>query len=78
MRNTIVEMVEKKKEVSITCDECKTTYEDIIEMQEFLHISYTAGYGTVFEDMAHIEADICQHCIKAKFGDILRITPGFW
>lgn len=77
---------EKKITVSITCDVCKKTYntnaleayatEDIFELQEFTHIKSNGGYGSVFGDGDDIECDICQHCLKEKLGDFIRITEG--
>ena len=51
--------------ISITCDKCHKEYpiEDEFEIQEFLHIDFTGGYGSIFGDMAHVECDICQHCL---------------
>ena len=50
---------------SITCDKCKKEYkkDDTLEIQEFHHINFTGGYGSVFGDMCSIECDICQHCL---------------
>jgi hypothetical protein len=74
------EQVARERIHSIQCDVCKKVYEnnsfaDEIEIQEFLHIDYEAGYGTVFEDMAHIQCDVCQNCLKEKLGEFIKITP---
>lgn len=60
---------------AIQCDACGKRYEaeDVFEIQEFLHIDFQAGYGSVFGDENHIQADICQHCLKLRLGDVLRI-----
>lgn len=61
---------------AIRCDSCGRRFEadDIWEIQEFLHIDFTAGYGSIFGDENHVQADICQHCLKDHLGKILRIT----
>jgi hypothetical protein len=72
------ERIEKVKIAeSITCDDCGKTYglgtdnNDIFETQEFHHIHFTGGYGSVFGDGDMIECDLCQHClmkmIKGKY-----------
>lgn len=62
----------------ITCNVCKTTYEvdpkDIhdTEAQEFVSLSWEAGYGasrkTIFRDGHRYELDICQHCLSDLLG----------
>ena len=50
-----------------------------MEMQEFLHIHFIAGYGSVFNDGDEIESDICQHCLSEFIKDSFRLTPyGFY
>jgi hypothetical protein len=59
---------------SIVCDKCHKEYseDDIFELQEFLSINFTGGYGSVFGDMTHVECDICQHCLLEMIQDICR------
>ena len=59
-----------------TCDKCKKEYdiEDYMEIQEFHHISFFGGFGSVFGDETHVECDICQHCLKEMIGGIYRNT----
>ena len=78
----------KKKEVTrkvitaIVCDRCGKSYkaeeeeynEDILEIQEFLHIDFVGGYNSVFGDMNHVKADICQHCLKPLIESFARIN----
>jgi len=71
-----IETVEQKIAETVTCDVCKKIYDwekDVMEVQEFLHIRGTGGYDSVFGDGFQFEADICQHCLKQKLGDFLRI-----
>jgi len=51
---------------SIMCDVCKKTYQpdDWEEVQEFHHINFIGGYGSVFGDCNEVKCDICQHCLK--------------
>ena len=67
--------------LSITCDVCGSKFTrkddepwDTYEVQEFVSISFTAGYSSVFGDENKVELDICQHCLKQKLGDFVRIT----
>ncbi len=72
-KTTIKTLKEETILESITCDICGKTYnkDDIMELQEFHHIHFTGGYGSVFGDDSYIECDICQHClhdmIKGKY-----------
>jgi hypothetical protein len=62
---------------SITCDICKTTYnidaDDSFEVNEFISIHHTCGYGSVFGDGWWLDIDICQHCAKERFGKFIRV-----
>lgn len=49
----------------------------MLEVQEFVHIEFRGGYGSVFEDMGSFELDICQHCLKERLGDSIRQTYRF-
>lgn len=85
MINKIKKIITEEKEitVSITCDICGKTYQtyndedgainDVFEIQEFTHIRMTGGYGSIFGDGDSIECDICQHCLKKKLGEYIRI-----
>ncbi len=69
--------------VGCTCDVCQKTFnknvddEQMLEVQEFVHISFRGGYGSVFEDMGSFELDICQHCLKERLGEFIRQTYRF-
>jgi len=58
-----------------TCDVCRTRYSAnyYVETQEFIHIKAMCGYGSVFGDGNTIQLDICQHCLKEKLGEYIRI-----
>jgi antitoxin CcdA len=77
--------IEKKQvtqDVIVTkiCDDCgkKVTYEDykngiepdVWEWQEFYHIWFTGGYGSIFGDGEEVKIDLCQHCLKKRIGDL--------
>ena len=69
------EKVEQDVVVAIICDVCKKKYnyeDDAMEVQEFLHICFQGGYGSIFGDGANIKCDICQHCVKEKLGKFLN------
>jgi hypothetical protein len=59
---------------SITCDKCGKEYDvdDVLELQEFLHINFVGGYGSVFGDGYRIECDICQYCLKEMIKDLYK------
>lgn len=68
--------------VSVTmCDCCKKEYgldlKDIFERQEFVSFSFIGGYGSVFGDGDRMEIDLCQHCLKQRLGDVIRIIPEY-
>lgn len=50
MKHTTERTVEITEISSITCDVCKTEHDDLLEMQEFVHLQRTGGYGSVFGD----------------------------
>ena len=63
----------------MVCDVCGHKYEinqhnvdDFLEVQEFHHIRFTGGYGSVFADQSTFELDICQHCLKEHLGRFFR------
>jgi hypothetical protein len=77
---TVIEMTD------VTCDICGKTYtfdadkkhenDDWIETQEFHYISFRGGYGSIFGDGDTVTCDICQHCLKDKLGEYLKINEG--
>jgi hypothetical protein len=81
MKNYTVksQYVEVRSLKSITCDICKKVYdgEDYVETQEFLHINFTGGYGSIFGDMKTVECDICQHCLMKMIKGKYRITNDY-
>jgi hypothetical protein len=69
--------VEQELVTAIKCDDCKKIFnveDDLFELQEFVSISHTGGYGSIFGDMTNIELDICQECFKKRCGDIIRLS----
>ena len=69
------EIVVQGKVISITCDVCKKTspIELWEESQEFSYIRLHGGFGSIFGDGNVVNLDICQHCLKEKLGEYLRI-----
>jgi len=66
--------VTRKEVVSITCDRCGKTFDDMMDMQEFHRVKFTGGYSSVFGDMTKVECDLCQDCLKDLIGDYCRTT----
>lgn len=60
----------------VCCDRCGRA-SDIDgldhEFHEFVSISHTAGYGSIFGDGTSVEVDLCQYCMREVLGEWLRI-----
>jgi hypothetical protein len=56
-------------EVSI---EDAAAYDNTFEIQEFKHLHFIGGYGSVFGDSDTFKLDICQHCLKSILGPYIR------
>ena|SRR5665213_3001976 len=69
--------VEKRELVSVTCDKCKKEYDDIMEMQEFLHYDNDAGYGSIMGDGNRLRLDLCQHCTHELLGSFIRTEGNY-
>lgn len=61
------------------CDVCnlEATIEDP-EFDDFWSIDQTCGYHSIFGDGVHISLDICQHCLKDKLGQWIKIGASKW
>lgn len=59
--------------IAITCDICVQRFGDPSEMQAFLHIDKSAGYGSIFGDGTRIRCDICQTCLQEILGAYLKL-----
>lgn len=75
---TIYKQVEEEILLFIKCDKCKKEYDDPYEIQEFHHIDFVGGYGSIFGDMMHIEFDVCQHCLKTFIDGGYRKDDKVW
>lgn len=64
----------RHKIVSVTCDVCGKTYDDVMEIQEFLFINLDGGFNSIFGDESKIECEVCQHCLKELLGKYLRVS----
>jgi antirestriction protein len=73
--------------ISKECDVCHELYSDCTvmdkqewkkgeqwEYQEFYHIDFYGGFGSVFGDESHVQCDICQNCLKDMIGKYCRIN----
>lgn len=71
------EIINEKREwiVKKKCDRChlESGRDDPFEFQEFVHIDFIGGYGSIFGDESWVQGDFCQHCIKELLGSYLRI-----
>ena len=78
MINYEIETVTEEKQVpkSITCDVCKKIFsykDDWMEIQEFHHIRFRGGYGSIFGDDVCMKSDICQHCLEKILGEYIEV-----
>jgi antitoxin CcdA len=69
----------KEFPISVTCDVCNRIYfnddkDDLMEIQEFHHIRFRGGFGSVFGDDVEFKADICQHCLKNILGQYITVN----
>jgi hypothetical protein len=58
---------------SITCDVCKETFTDDLDVQEMIMIDNIAGYGSVFGDGNMVQLDMCQDCFRRLCGKYIRV-----
>ena len=58
---------------AVICDVCGERHDDPLEIQEFVSIRFTGGYGSAFGDGDTYECDICQRCLKRLLGSYLRL-----
>jgi thioredoxin-related protein len=56
------------------CDKCKKEVTNDIELQETFSGKFVGGYTSVFGDMAKVEFDLCQECLKELIGGFCRIN----
>lgn len=64
----------EQKVIGKTCDCCKQSFYDIMELQEFLSWSDTGGYANRHHgDMTLVELDLCQDCVAKILGPYIRI-----
>ncbi len=76
MKNYEKQQVEQDVLKSVTCDDCKKEFDcetDVFEVQEFVSLSFMAGFGSVFGDTNQVSMDLCQHCFKERCGDVVQI-----
>lgn len=78
MTKTKTQRVEQEVPEKLICDCCgkevEYTEDNILLLQEFTKIRYTAGYycDENFEDESVYEADICSACLHKTLGKYLR------
>ena len=60
---------------SIKCDICGKVYDaDDHEIQEFHHIDFFGGYGSIFGNGTQVNCDMCQHCLHKMIDDSWRCS----
>jgi hypothetical protein len=71
-------MIEREECVAISCDCCKTEYENthdnVFDIQEFVTVSFCGGYSSIFGDGNSYECHLCQQCVEKLLGNYLRRT----
>ena len=63
----------------ISCDKCGKDFDlrtesGASEMREFHQINFWGGFGSVFGDETHVEADICQRCLHDMIKGFMRTS----
>lgn len=71
------ELVSEQKIIGFQCNKCKTEFlcsndQQWIDLQEFIHLKFRGGYGSVFGDGNTLELVLCQHCAQQVFGEYLE------
>ena len=63
----------------ITCDKCGKVADfgtenesKFFDIQEWLHINFIGGYGSIFEDGGEYACDLCQQCTKELLEPYLK------
>jgi hypothetical protein len=70
-KEKIVKVPDKYK-----CDKCSKEFDvaiDWSESQEFHHINFIGGWGSIFGDGEEVKCNLCQYCLKELIGDYLQI-----
>lgn len=57
--------------VSITCDKCHVTEDDVMEIQEWLKLDIIGGYASLLGDGERWELDLCQKCFHELLGQYM-------
>jgi hypothetical protein len=61
------------------CNKCREvfreTIDDMVGWQEFFHVKFQGGFGSVLGDEAEVEINLCQKCLKELLGSYLEIGP---
>ena len=68
MINYKIKRVKAREIKSMTCDVCGRTDDNDFDIQEYHHIDFIGGYGSVFGDEVRIRCDICQECLLKMIG----------
>lgn len=63
----------KEQILEVECDSCKSKTDDPMEISNFHHINFSAGFGSIFGDMNKVEADICDLCFHDLISSFARI-----
>jgi hypothetical protein len=71
-KHTIDVVKTEQQIVFMTCDKCHKDETDLMELQEWLNISFTGGYNSIFGDSEEYDLDLCQQCTKELLGAYLR------
>lgn len=63
----------EEKVTAIQCDKCQKKFDDVLDMQEFVSISATAGYGSAWGDGKQYSVDLCSGCSLEVLGPYATI-----
>ena len=69
-------VVEQEEVYSYQCDDCGVNYkvdDDILQMQEMVHIEGVGGYCSAVGDGVAYSVTLCSNCLVNRLGDILQV-----
>lgn len=63
--------------IALTCDVCSVTYDNELDLQEFLCLDEVGGYNSAIGDGTHFTCDICSQCMKKLLGQYMSTVDQF-
>ena len=59
----------------VYCDKCGRELDDAgHELPEAIRLDYIGGVKSVFGEGKRVQFNLCQHCLKSTFEDVIRVS----